>query len=49
MLDDAQAAGAEAGLMSFLLPCPNCGPRDVNEFHYSGRGHEAAEAPADVP
>jgi heterotetrameric sarcosine oxidase delta subunit len=22
--------------MSFLLPCPNCGPRDVNEFHYQG-------------
>ena len=22
--------------MSFLLPCPNCGPRDVNEFSYQG-------------
>jgi heterotetrameric sarcosine oxidase delta subunit len=22
--------------MSFLLPCPNCGPRDVNEFSYAG-------------
>ena len=22
--------------MSFLLPCPNCGPRDVNEFAYQG-------------
>lgn len=22
--------------MSFLLTCPNCGPRDVNEFHYQG-------------
>ena len=22
--------------MSFLLPCPNCGPRDVNEFAYGG-------------
>ena len=22
--------------MSFLLPCPNCGPRDVNEFVYAG-------------
>ena len=22
--------------MSFLLPCPNCGPRDVNEFGYQG-------------
>ena len=22
--------------MSFLLSCPNCGPRDVNEFKYQG-------------
>ena len=22
--------------MSFLLRCPNCGPRDVNEFGYAG-------------
>jgi sarcosine oxidase subunit delta len=22
--------------MSFLLPCPNCGSRDVNEFGYAG-------------
>ena len=22
--------------MSFLLACPNCGPRDVNEFTYQG-------------
>jgi heterotetrameric sarcosine oxidase delta subunit len=22
--------------VSFLLPCPNCGPRDVNEFSYAG-------------
>lgn len=22
--------------MSFLLPCPNCGPRDVEEFHCAG-------------
>ncbi len=22
--------------MSFLLPCPNCGARDVNEFAYQG-------------
>ena len=31
--------------MSFLLPCPNCGPRDVNEFSYAGevtvRPHES--------
>jgi sarcosine oxidase delta subunit len=23
--------------MSFLLPCPNCGPRDVSEFRYGGQ------------
>jgi methylglutamate dehydrogenase subunit B len=22
--------------VSFLLACPHCGPRDVNEFHYQG-------------
>ena len=22
--------------MSFLLRCPNCGPRDVSEFRYGG-------------
>ena len=22
--------------MSFLLGCPNCGPRDVGEFRYGG-------------
>ena len=22
--------------MSFLLECPHCGPRDVNEFRYQG-------------
>ena len=22
--------------MSFLIPCPNCGSRDVNEFAYGG-------------
>ena len=22
--------------MSFLVPCPNCGPRDVNEFGCAG-------------
>jgi sarcosine oxidase subunit delta len=22
--------------MSFLLPCPGCGPRDVYEFRYGG-------------
>jgi sarcosine oxidase subunit delta len=23
--------------MSFLLTCPNCGPRDVGEFRYGGQ------------
>ncbi len=23
--------------MSFLLNCPNCGPRDVSEFRYGGQ------------
>ncbi len=23
--------------MSFLLTCPNCGPRDVEEFRYGGQ------------
>ena len=23
--------------MSFLLTCPNCGPRDVTEFRYGGQ------------
>ena len=23
--------------MSFLLRCPNCGPRDVTEFRYGGQ------------
>ncbi len=23
--------------MSFLLTCPNCGPRDVHEFGYGGQ------------
>jgi sarcosine oxidase subunit delta len=23
-------------MMSFLLPCPNCGPRRVDEFSYGG-------------
>ncbi len=32
--------------MSFLLPCPNCGPRDVNEFAYQG---EVTVRPAKSP
>jgi sarcosine oxidase delta subunit len=29
--------------MSFLLNCPNCGPREVHEFQYGG---EVLPAPA---
>jgi heterotetrameric sarcosine oxidase delta subunit len=32
--------------VSFLLPCPNCGPRDVNEFAYQG---EVTIRPAGSP
>jgi len=32
--------------MSFLLPCPNCGSRDVNEFAYAG---EVTERPRESP
>ena len=32
--------------MSFLLNCPNCGPRDVNEFAYAG---EVTSRPAATP
>ena len=33
--------------MSFLLPCPHCGPRDVYEFRFGG---ERVERPApDAP
>jgi heterotetrameric sarcosine oxidase delta subunit len=32
--------------MSFLLPCPNCGPRDVNEFAYAG---EVTRRPREEP
>ncbi|MDQ3994885.1 MAG: sarcosine oxidase subunit delta [Actinomycetota bacterium] len=32
--------------MSFLLPCPNCGPRDVNEFAYQG---EVTKRPKEAP
>ena len=32
--------------MSFLLPCPNCGPRDVNEFAYAG---EVTRRPKSAP
>ena len=32
--------------MSFLLDCPHCGPRDVNEFGYAG---EVTSRPASRP
>ena len=32
--------------MSFLLPCPHCGPRDVNEFDYAG---EVTTRPTGTP
>ena len=32
--------------MSFLLPCPNCGLRDVNEFAYAG---EVTHRPSATP
>jgi methylglutamate dehydrogenase subunit B len=32
--------------MSFLLPCPNCGPRDVNEFVCAG---EVTTRPKSAP
>ena len=35
-----------ATLVSFLLPCPNCGPRDVNEFVYAG---ELSQRPREAP
>ena len=32
--------------MSFLVPCPNCGPRDVSEFAYAG---EVTSRPKSAP
>jgi sarcosine oxidase subunit delta len=32
--------------MSFLLECPHCGPRDVNEFRYQG---EVTRRPPPAP
>ena len=34
--------------MSFLLTCPNCGPRDVQEFRYGGQ-ILPTETPPDGP
>jgi len=32
----ATKRGPYSSFMSFLLPCPNCGPREVYEFRYGG-------------
>ena len=32
--------------MSFLVPCPNCGEREVNEFAYRG---EVTSRPQELP
>lgn len=32
--------------MSFLLPCPNCGPRDVHEFRFGGEYRRRPEPEA---
>jgi sarcosine oxidase subunit delta len=32
--------------MSFLLPCPNCGPRDVHEFRHGG---QVMDGPQNLP
>jgi len=32
--------------MSFLLTCPNCGPRDSSEFRYGG---QIVRGPANLP
>ena len=34
--------------MSFLLPCPSCGPRDVNEFAYAGEVTSRPQAGASL-
>jgi sarcosine oxidase delta subunit len=35
--------------MSFLLTCPNCGPRDVQEFRYGGQVVEAGSRGSNLP
>ena len=34
--------------MSFLLPCPNCGPRDVYEFRFGGEYQKRPEPEAQL-
>ena len=35
--------------MSFLLPCPVCGPRDVYEFRYGGEVRDRPAPGSDQP
>ena len=35
--------------MSFLLTCPNCGPRDVTEFRYGGEILPTPPAGSNLP
>jgi sarcosine oxidase delta subunit len=35
--------------MSFLLPCPTCGPRDVAEFRYGGQLLGSSATGANLP
>jgi sarcosine oxidase delta subunit len=35
--------------MSFLLRCPNCGPRDVSEFRHGGQVLDPAAGGGNLP
>jgi sarcosine oxidase delta subunit len=35
--------------MSFVLTCPNCGPRDVTEFRYGGQLGTASAVDNNLP
>lgn len=35
--------------MSFILYCPNCGPRDVSEFRYGGQVPGQPPSGANLP
>ena len=35
--------------MTFLIPCPNCGPREALEFTYGGEVTKRAGPDADAP
>jgi sarcosine oxidase, subunit delta len=35
--------------MSFLLPCPQCGPREVYEFRYGGQVPPSDNAGSNLP